>query len=58
VDAVEAMPLRDALVEMSNGSCLEVRDVTDLKEFQRRLKGEAQASASTSARRWSANTFE
>jgi hypothetical protein len=43
VDAVETMPLRDALAEMPNGSCLEVRDVTDLKEFQRRLKEEAQA---------------
>jgi hypothetical protein len=43
VDAVEKMPLRDALAEMPNGSWLEVRDVTDLKEFQRRLKEEAQA---------------
>ncbi len=36
-------PLRDALAEMPTGSCLEVRDVTDFKEFQRRLREEAQA---------------
>jgi hypothetical protein len=40
---MEGKPLRDALAEMPNGSCLEVRDVTDLEEFQRRLKEEAQA---------------
>ena len=40
---METMPLRDALAGMPNGSCLEVRDVTDLEEFQRRLKEEAQA---------------
>jgi hypothetical protein len=40
---MEGKPLRIALAEMPNGSCLEVRDVTDLEEFQRRLKEEAQA---------------
>jgi hypothetical protein len=40
---MEGKPLHDALAEMPNGSCIEVRDVTDLEEFQRRLKEEAQA---------------
>ena len=40
---MEGKPLRDALADMPNGSCLEIRDVTDLDEFQRRLKVEAQA---------------
>jgi hypothetical protein len=40
---MEGKPLRDALAEMPTGSFLEVRDVTDLKEFQRRLREEAQA---------------
>ena len=40
---METMPLRDALAEMLNGSCLEARDVTDLGEFRRRLRKEAQA---------------
>ena len=40
---MKTKPLRDALAEMPNGSCLEVRDVADLEEFQRRLKEEARA---------------
>lgn len=40
---MEGKPLRDALAEMPTGSCLEVRDVTDLEEFQRHLHEEAEA---------------
>jgi len=43
VDTVETKPLRDALAEMPKGSWLEVRDVTDMKEFERRLGEEARA---------------
>ena len=40
---METKPLRDALAEMPEGSWLEVRDVADMEEFERRLGEEARA---------------